>query len=95
MPCLSDGRQTIPLQPIQAFEELLSRVLLDCVVPLTRTMFGNQYLLTIMYTSTRFPEAIRLKNIKAKTIIKALTKCFSFVKAPNAIQSDQGSNFMP
>ena len=55
---------------------------------------GNQYLLTIMCTSTRFPEAIPLRNIKAKTIVKALTKFFSFVGAPKAIQSDQGSNFM-
>ena len=51
-------------------------------------------MLTIMCTSTRFPEAIPLRNIKAKTIVKALTKFFSFVGVPKAIQSDQGSNFM-
>ncbi|KAK3089262.1 hypothetical protein FSP39_002191 [Pinctada imbricata] len=83
-----------PLQPIPAFEEPFSRVLVDCVGPLPRTRSGNQYLLTIMCTSTRFPEAIPLRNIKAKTIVKALTKFFSFVGAPKAIQSDQGSNFM-
>lgn len=48
-----------------------------------------------MCTSTRFPEAIPLRNIKAKTIVKALTKFSSFVGAPKANQSDQGSNFMP
>ena len=69
-------------------------MLVDCVGPLPRTRSGNQYLLTIMCTSTRFPEAILLRNIKAKTIVKALTKFFSFVGAPKAIQSDQGSNFM-
>ncbi|KAK3106890.1 hypothetical protein FSP39_002127 [Pinctada imbricata] len=83
-----------PLQPIPAFEEPFSRVLVDCVGPLPRTRSGNQYLLTIMCTSTRFPEAIPLRNIKAKTIVKALTKFFSFVGAPKAIQSDQGSNVM-
>ena len=83
-----------PLQPIPAFEEPFSRVLVDCVGPLPRTRSGNQYLLTIMCTSTRFPEAIPLRNIKAKTIVQALTKFFSFVGAPKAIQSDQGSNFM-
>ncbi|KAK3098851.1 hypothetical protein FSP39_023736 [Pinctada imbricata] len=83
-----------PLQPIPAFEEPFSRVLVDCVGPLPRTRSGNQYLLTIMCTSTRFPEAMPLRNIKAKTIVKALTKFFSFVGAPKAIQSDQGSNFM-
>uniref|UniRef100_A0A8W8M3J6 Uncharacterized protein n=1 Tax=Magallana gigas TaxID=29159 RepID=A0A8W8M3J6_MAGGI len=65
--------QKIPsesLQPIPAFEEPFSRVLVDCVGLLPRTRSGNQYLLTIMCTSTRFPEAIPLRNIKAKTIVK-------------------------
>ena len=83
-----------PLQPITAFEEPFSRVLIDCVGPLPKTKTGNQYLLTIMCTSTRFPEAIPLRNIKAKTIVKALAKFFCFVGIPKNIQSDQGSNFM-
>ena len=61
----------VPLQPIPAFEEPFSRVLIDCVGPLPKS--GNDYLLTIMCTSTRFPEAIPLRNIKAKTIVKALS----------------------
>ena len=68
-----------PLQPIPAFEEPFSRVLVDCVGPLPKSKTGNEYLLTVMCTSTRFPEAIPLRNIKAKTIVKALTKFFSFV----------------
>ena len=83
-----------PLQPIPAFEEPFSRVLIDCVGPLPRTKTGNEYLLTIMCTSTRFPEAIPLRNIKAKTICKALIHFFTLVGLPKAIQSDQGSNFM-
>ena len=53
--------QTIPraqLQPIPAFDEPFSRILIDCVGPLPRTKSGNEYLLTIMCTSTCFPEAI-------------------------------------
>jgi transposase InsO family protein len=83
-----------PLQPIPAFEEPFSRVLVDCVGPLPKTRAGNQYLLTITFTSTRFPETIPFRNIKVKSIVKALTKFFSFVGVPKAIQSDQGSNFM-
>ena len=55
--------QTIPkaqLQPIPASDEPFSRILIDCVGPLPRTKSGNEYLLTIMCTSTRFPEAIPL-----------------------------------
>ena len=89
--------QTIPkaqLQPIPAFDEPFSRILIDCVGPLPRTKSGNEYLLTIMCTSTRFPEAIPLRNIKTKSIVKALINFFTFVGLPKLVQSDQGSNFM-
>ena len=86
--------QKAHLQPIPAFEEPFSRVLVDCVDPLPKTRSGNEYLLTVMCTATRFPEAIPLCNIKAKTIVKALIKFFSMVGLPRSIQSDQGTNFM-
>ena len=82
------------LQPIPAFDEPFSRILIDCVSPLPRTKSGNGYLLTIMCTSTRFPEAIPLRNIKTKSIVKALIKFFTIVGLPKSVQSDQGSNFM-
>ena len=67
-----------PFQPIPAFEEPFSRVLIDCVGPLLKSKSRNEYLLTIICTSARFPEGIPLRNIKAKTIIKALVKFFYF-----------------
>ena len=89
--------QTIPkahLQPIPAFDEPFSRIIIDCVGPLPKTKSGHEYLLTIMCTSTRFPEAIPLRNIKTKNIVKALVRFFTFVGLPKSVQSDQGSNFM-
>ena len=89
--------QTIPkahLQPIPAFDEPFSRIIIDCVGPLPKTKSGNEYLLTVMCASTRFPEAIPLRNIKTKNIVKALVKFFTFVGLPKSVQSDQGSNFM-
>ena len=83
-----------PLQPIPAFEEPFSRVIIDCVGPLPKTKSGNQYLLTVMCASTRYPKAMTLRNISAKTIVKALIKFFTLVGLPKSIQSDQGSNFM-
>ena len=82
------------LQLIPAFDEPFSRILIDCVGHLPRTKSGNEYLLTIMCTSTRFPEAIPLRNIKTKSIVKALIKLFTLVGLPKSVQSDQGSNFM-
>ena len=89
--------QTIPkahLRTIPAFDEPFNRIIIDCVGPLPKTKSGCQYLLTIMCASTRFPEAIPLRNIKTKTIVKALVKFFTFVGLPRSVQSDQGSNFM-
>ena len=53
-----------PLKPIPVAKEPFSHVIIDCVGPLPKTKKGNQYLLTIMCGSTRFPEAIPLRNIK-------------------------------
>ena len=49
-----------PLQPIPTCGEPFNHVMIDCVGPLPKTRHGNQYLLTIMCKSTRFPEAIPL-----------------------------------
>ena len=82
-----------PLKPIPAFKEPFSHLIIDCVGPLDKSKSGNQYILTIMCASTRFPEAIPLRNIRAKNIIKHLIKFFTTFGLPNSIQSDQGSNF--
>ena len=79
--CLVCGKinQKIPpvsLKPIPAFDKSFTQVLVDCVGPLQRTKSGNLYLLTVMFASTCFPEAIPLRVIKAKSIIKDLTRIF-------------------
>ena len=89
--------QTIPkahLQPIPSFDESFSRIIIDCVGPLPKTKLGHEYLLTIMCASTCFPEAIPLRNIKTKNIVKALVKFFTYVGLPKSVQADQGSYFM-
>ena len=86
--------QHAPLQPIPVFEEPFSKIIIDCVGPLPKTKSGNEYLLTIMCSTTRFPEAIPMRNIKAKKIVSHLIIFFIFVGLPKVIQSDLGSNFM-
>ena len=81
-----------PLKPIPTFEEPFSKVIIDCVGPLPETKCRNQYFLTIMCASTRFPEAIT--NITAPKISNALVNFLTLVGLPKEIQLDQGSNFM-
>lgn len=82
-----------PLQPIPVVEEPFSKILIDCVGPLPKSRSGNQSILTIMCTSTRYPEAIPSRNITSKTVVKALTKFFTQFGVPKTVQSDQSSNF--
>ena len=81
------------LKPIKVNHDNFNYLVIDIVGPLPKCKSGNQYLLTVMCATSRFPEAIPLRNIRAKTIIKALVKFFSFVGFPQVIQSDNGSNF--
>ena len=82
-----------PLQPLPIVREPFSEIMIDCVGPLPKTKRGNEYLLTIMDTATRYPEAFPLRSIRAKVIAEHLIKFFSWAGLPRSIQSDRGSNF--
>ena len=71
-----------PLHPIPASSEPFNQVIINCVGPLPKTKVGHQYLLMTMCASTRFPEAIPLRNIKATTVVKHLINFFTFVGLP-------------
>lgn len=91
------ANQTVPpapLCPIPAVGEPFEHVLVDCVGPLPRTRAGNQFLLTIMCLSTRFPEAIPLRRVTTANITKALIKFFTTFGLPKTVQTDQGTNFL-
>ncbi len=47
-----------------------------------------------MCASTRYPEAIPLRSLKAHAIVKAIIKFCTTFGVPKYIQSDQGTNFM-
>ena len=81
------------LRPIPVIEEPFSKIVIGCVGPLRRTRKGNQYVLTTMCASSRFPEAIPLRSINSKSIVRELVTFLSWVGIPRVIQSDQGSNF--
>ena len=76
----------------QSWRNLFSRVLINCVGPLPKSKKGNEYLLTIMDVSTRFPE-VPLRSIKSTGIVAALLHFFSRVGLPLEIQHDRRSNF--
>lgn len=82
-----------PLKPIPAVGEPFDHIIIDCVGPLPRTKSGYQFLLTLMCSSTRFPEAIPLRTINATAVTKAFVKFFTTFGLPRTVQTDQGTNF--
>lgn len=57
---------------IYALEEPFCRVVINCVGPIPKTTKRNQYLLTIMCASTRFPEAMPIRTLSTKRVAKFL-----------------------
>ena len=82
-----------PLCPIPAVEPPFTRVLIDIVGPLPVTSMGNRYLLTVMDLTTRYPEAMPIRSIHAKVVVKNLLTFFTRFGFPKEIQSDRGINF--
>ena len=89
----NQGIKPGPLHPIPVMSEPLAKVIIDVVGLLPKTRGGNEYMLTIMCTTTRYPEAIPLRRITSKSIIPILTRFFTQFGLPRVVQSDQGSNF--
>ena len=82
-----------PLKPIPVVTELFEKNVIDCVGPLPKTKKGNRYLLTIMDTTTRYPEAYSLKNISSKKYNKMAPPPVHLLGIPQVIQWGKSSNF--
>ena len=81
-----------PITPNPVMSESFEKVVIDCVGRLPKTK-GNEYLLTLMDPTTRYPEAIPVRNISARTIVKHLIHFFTTVGIPKVVQTDRGTNF--
>lgn len=74
--------------------EPFSEVSIDLVGPLSPPSDGNRFILTLIDTCTRYPEAVALKQIDTQTVAEALITIFSRVGLPRKIHSDNGSQFV-
>lgn len=52
-----------------------------------------QYLLTMLCSATKFPEAIPLTELSSSEIVDALLSTFARIGFPAEIQADQGTVF--
>ena len=82
-----------PLEPLPVVSEPFTKVALDIVGPLPRTIRGNKYLLTLICLYTKYPVAIPVKKVDCETILNAMVEIFSTYGIPHEILTDQGSVF--
>ena len=73
----NQGGPKAPLKPIPTLGEPLESIIIDVVGPLPKSKQGSEYLLTIMDRTSRYPDAIPLRRITAKVIVRSLIQFFS------------------
>ncbi len=79
-----------PLIVTEPFES----VAVDIVGPLPKGRGGCRYLLTYICLASRWPEAVPLRSITAKSVASAMCEIFSRTGIPLKLLTDQGSQFM-
>ena len=70
------------------------RVAMDLIGPFDRSTQGYRFVLVLVDYATRYPEAVPLRNISAKSVAQALFQVISRVGIPKEILTDQGTSFM-
>ena len=85
----------VPLEKMPLIDKPFKRVAIDLVGPISPpSEEGHRYILTLVDFSTRYPEAVPLKNIDTETVAKALVDIFSRLGVPEEILSDLGTQFV-
>lgn len=87
------GRPEGELHPIEKVPEPLHTVHVDHLGPFCKSRSGNNYLLLIVDSFTKFTWAVPVRTTKAGEVIKALMNIFSLFGFPKRIVSDSGSCF--
>lgn len=73
--------------------EVFSKLNIDTVGPFAPSSTGAKHILTAICVSSRYPEAIPIRDLQTTTIIEALMELFSRTGFPREMQTDQGTCF--
>ncbi|XP_076043861.1 uncharacterized protein LOC143026954 [Oratosquilla oratoria] len=82
-----------PLVKIPHLQEPFAELQVDVVGPLDKTRKGNQYLLTMVDTATRYVEAVPMRSVTATTIVRHMMNFFAQFGVPCNVQTDGASYF--
>jgi hypothetical protein len=88
------GQPAAPVQPIHVPGKRFSHVHVDLVGPLPVAEDGSTYLFTMVDRSTRWLEAVPLRNMEAKSCVEAFINTWvARYGVPEAVTSDRGRQF--
>ncbi|GFW71629.1 retrovirus-related Pol polyprotein from transposon 412 [Trichonephila clavipes] len=88
-----NDKKKAPLKLVPVIQEVFTKLNIDACGPLPITSKGNQYLITAICMSSKFPEAIPVSDISSVSVTDALLNIFSRMGFPREIQCDQGTSF--
>ena len=84
----------LPVQQADIVDKPFDKVAIDIVGPLTVTDNKCRYILTLVDTATRWPEAVPLRDIRTTDVASALFNIFSRLGLPKQILSDNGQQLV-
>lgn len=79
---------------IPLIEVPFERIGMDLIGPFHQSARGHRFVLVLVDYATRYPEAVPLSTISAKSVAQALFQVISRVGIPKEILTDQGTSFM-
>lgn len=82
------------LIPMPLVDQPFDRIRLDIVGPLPTSAGGHAYILVMVDYATRYPEAVQLRTVMAKTLAKEFMQICCRLGIPCEVLTDQGTNFM-
>jgi transposase InsO family protein len=88
------GQPAAPVQPIHVPGKRFSHLHVDLVGPLPVAEDGSTYIFTMVDRSTRWLEAVPLRNMEAKTCVEAFINTWvARYGVPEAVTTDRGRQF--
>ncbi|GFY18403.1 retrovirus-related Pol polyprotein from transposon 412 [Trichonephila clavipes] len=66
-----------PLKIVPVITEIFTKINIDASGPLPMTPSGNKFIITALFMSSRYPDAIPVANVGSTTVVNALLKIFS------------------
>ena len=92
--CQKRGARKVPLIERQVMTEPFESLGFDIVGPFPTGKGGYRFLLTAICMATKWPEALPLKSITAKSVAMGMIDIFARTGIPLELITDQGSQFI-